>query len=95
MQKQILGLEEYTHYHVHSWALMGFRFVICDNKGEYAIITPCLFNIPYQLLIEYSNQYIIPISDEQCFEMAEGVDEFYFYTHPLERIVECVSIQNN
>lgn len=95
MQLQVSDLEEYTHYHVHSWALMGFRFVICDNRGDYSIITPCLFEIPHQLLTRYSNQYMIPISDEQCFEMAEGVDEFAFYTSPIEHISTCVSKLNN
>jgi hypothetical protein len=88
-------LEEYTHYHVHSWALMGFRFVICHNQGDYSIITPCLFNIPNELLSRYANQYLIPIADEQCFEMADGVDEIHFYTHPLEKLLACVLIQNN
>ncbi len=90
-----ISLEEYTHYHVHTWALMGFRFVICQTGADYSIVSPCIFEIPHELLARCSNQYIIPISDEQCFEMAEGVDEFAFYTQPIEQIVTCVSIQNN
>jgi hypothetical protein len=87
--------EKYSYAHVHTWALMGFRFLLCESKGDHSIITPCLFEIPHQLLTRFSTQYQIPISDEQCFEMAEGVDEFDFYTQPIELISSCVSIQNN
>lgn len=84
--------EEYTHHHVHTWALMGFRFIFCNNQGDYSTITLCLRYIPNELLFRYTNQYLIPIAEEQSFKVANGVDEIHYYTTTFEKLLAYVSI---
>lgn len=44
---------------------------------HFAIITPLRDEA-----ITYGNFYIIPIADEQCEEMANGIEDFSFYVFP-------------
>jgi hypothetical protein len=59
---------------LESFMLSGFNFLLYYNLDHFALIVPlkdeCETN---------DNSYIIPIADEQAFEIASGVDQFSFY----------------
>ena len=57
-----------------SFLLSGYRFMSYQSFDNFAFVAPCLDDAQVSEPI-----YIIPINDEQVFEMAKGVNEFSFY----------------
>jgi len=57
-----------------NYVALGYQYVIYHNLDHFAILVPCNQEIEME-----DNTYTIPITDEQVFEMAFGVDEFSFY----------------
>lgn len=67
-------MAELNHPILHSFMLSGFNFLLFYHLEHFALIVPlrdeCETN---------ESSYVIPINDEQAYEMASGVDEFSFY----------------
>ena len=57
-----------------SYMLSGYKFMAYHRFEHFAIVAPCLAESEVG-----ENAYIIPINDEQVFEMANGINEFSFY----------------
>lgn len=67
-------MEDFTPLVLEKFVGQGYKFLLYSNMEHFAFITP-LFHEPG----EREQGYIIPIEDEQCVEMAHGVDGFSFY----------------
>lgn len=59
---------------LYSFLLSGYKYILCYNLDNFAIIVPS-----HKEVETGNNFYVLPIGDEQVFEMAQGVDEFSFY----------------
>jgi len=57
-----------------SFMISGYKFILYHSFGHFAIIRPCRDEVEAG-----DNSYIIPIQDEEVYDMACGVDEFSFY----------------
>ena len=65
---------DFNHTHLCSFMASGYKYILYYGLDHFAIVVPCNEEIPTG-----DNSYILPIDDEQVFEMARGVDEFSFY----------------
>ena len=59
---------------LYSFLLSGYKYILYYNLEHFAIIVPCNGELETG-----DNSYVLPIEDEQVYEMADGVDEFSFY----------------
>jgi hypothetical protein len=59
---------------LYSFLLSGYKYIWYYNLDHFAIIVPC-----NEVLQTGDSSYMLPIEDEQVYEMAYGVDEFSFY----------------
>jgi hypothetical protein len=57
-----------------SFLLSGYKYILYYHLDHFAVIVPC-----NEKLETGENSYVLPIEDEQVYEMADGVDEFSFY----------------
>lgn len=57
-----------------SFLLSGYKYILYYNLDHFAIIVPS-----HQELEPNDNSFMLPINDEQVYEMANGVDEFSCY----------------
>jgi hypothetical protein len=70
-------MKDFNDSILHSLMLSGYRYLLYYDLDHFALIVP--------LEREYETDeegYIIPIQDEQAFEMASGVDQISFYVLP-------------
>jgi hypothetical protein len=68
------ALEEFTKSMLQKIVAEGYRFLLYTNLEHFAIITPLRYESNTN-----ENSYIISIEDEQCEEMANGIEDFSFY----------------
>lgn len=57
-----------------SYLVSGYKYILYYNLDHFAILAPCDREIETG-----DNAYLLPINDEQVFEMANGVEDFSFY----------------
>ncbi|HEY5824221.1 MAG TPA: hypothetical protein VIT44_07650 [Cyclobacteriaceae bacterium] len=67
-------MSELQPSHIQSWVNDGYKFLLYHNMEHFALITPLMEVVPTN-----ESTYTIPIDDDQAYEMAMGVNEFYFY----------------
>lgn len=65
---------EFNHMIHWSFLLSGFKYILYHNLDHFAIVVPCNKEIQVD-----EDSYLLPIEDEQVYEMANGVEEFSFY----------------
>ena len=59
---------------LYSFLLSGYKYILYYNLEHFAIVVPC-----NEELETSDDSYMLPIEDEQVYEMAYGVDKFSFY----------------
>ena len=59
---------------LNSFKVSGYRFILYHYLDHFALIAPMKEECEPN-----DSAYIIPIQDEQAFEMASGVDQISFY----------------
>ena len=59
---------------LYSFLLSGYKYILYYNLEHFAIVVPC-----NEELETGDDSYMLPIEDEQVYEMAYGVDKFSFY----------------
>lgn len=59
---------------LYSFLLSGYKYILYYNLDHFAIVVPC-----NEELETGDNSYMLPIEDEQVYEIAYGVDKFSFY----------------
>jgi hypothetical protein len=65
---------EFNFVILSSFMISGYKFVGYRSLEHFAILTPCMEEGEAG-----ENVYVIPINDEQAYEMAGGLTEFSFY----------------
>lgn len=59
---------------LYAFQLSGYKYLLYYNLDHFAIVVPCNEEVETN-----DNSYMLPIGDEQVYEMANGVAEFSFY----------------
>lgn len=78
MKQEVAIMEEFRPSHLCEWRAAGFHFINCYNQWDYYLIEPTS-----EIMLELDKRhYQISIKDEQCREMANGIDEFPIYIKP-------------
>ena len=70
-------MQDFNDSTLRSFMLTGYKYLLYYDLDHFALV------VPLEKEYETNEQgYIIPIQDEQAFEMASGVDQISFYVLP-------------
>lgn len=67
-------MEEFSLAILERLTAKGYRFLLYHNMEHFGLISPI-----FEEIQTGEGSYVIPIDDQQTFEMAGGVDGFSFY----------------
>ena len=59
---------------LYSFLFAGYKYILYHTFDHFAILVPIK-----EELSTGESSYMLPIEDEQVYEMAHGVDDFSFY----------------
>jgi len=78
MNESVSTKEVFTHSHLIEWKAAGFHYLNCYNLWDHYLVEPT----SEVMLALDKRHYQISIQDDQCREMANGIDEFPIYIKP-------------